>query len=70
MVMLSQVCTCAVRNCLECKERAKPHWQHMERTMQSSSQGVPVAQMNSHLQSLIWGSQPKVIYLNKFIIII
>uniref|UniRef100_A0A6M2E108 Putative lysosomal trafficking regulator lyst n=1 Tax=Xenopsylla cheopis TaxID=163159 RepID=A0A6M2E108_XENCH len=56
---LRLVCTCAVRNCLECKERAKPHWQHMERTMQSSSQGVPVAQMNSHLQSLIWGSQPK-----------
>ena len=51
-----QVCTCAVRNCLECKERSRPYY---------NAAATPVFNANNknvHLQSLIRGVQasPKV----------
>lgn len=47
--LLVQVCTCAVRNCLECKERGRPSLPNQHNK-------------SAHLQSLIRGVQasPKV----------
>lgn len=51
-----QVCTCAVRNCLECKERNRPLMAAMSASMMSSSSKA------AHLHSLVRGAQssPKV----------
>lgn len=52
--MLLQVCTCAVRNCLECKERGRSY-SMLGRQIGSSNK-------SQHIQSLIRGAQtsPKV----------
>ena len=50
-----QVCTCAVRNCLECKERSRPHHTLAPPMLNASHK-------SAHLQSFIRGIQtsPKV----------
>ncbi|XP_059484361.1 neurobeachin isoform X4 [Neocloeon triangulifer] len=52
---LRLVCTCAVRNCLECKERSRP-------TMQNASSSVlPAGSKTAHLHSLVRGqNSPKI----------
>ena len=56
-----QVCTCAVRNCLECKERSRPFPTLSPPALSSSNASSNKA---AHLQSLIRGVQasPKVNY--------
>ncbi|CAH0560209.1 unnamed protein product [Brassicogethes aeneus] len=55
VLCVCQVCTCAVRNCLECKERSRPHHSIAQTATHNPSHKA------SHLQSFIRGvhSSPK-----------
>ncbi|CAB3374567.1 Hypothetical predicted protein [Cloeon dipterum] len=52
---LRLVCTCAVRNCLECKERSRPS------IANASSSSLPAGSKTAHLHSLVRGqNSPKI----------